>query len=399
MTTTTQDSTATQAPVKKKSSRIIAVDILRGITIAGMILVNNPGGPEEEGFAPLQHAEWLGLTPTDLIFPTFMFIMGITTYLSLRKFNFTWSMTCARKIAKRAFLLWGIGLSLVWLFAFTRGMLSADNADLDIIQRMGVAANSFGHMRLLGVLPRLGICYGLAAVIALSVNHKFIPWLIAGIFVAYYALLEFGNGYAHDATNILDIVDKIILGENHVYKWDTPDPEGLLSTLPALAHVLIGFCVGKVITGLDNLNEKIERMFIIGTLLIIAGVLLAYLCPISKKLWTPTFAMVTCGIGCTLLALLTCAIDKHHHVSGFTKFFDVFGVNPLALYVLSGLLLIPTSILPICDGRTLHQVFYNDVLHACLPVTWASLVYAVLYVLLNWSVGYYLWKKKIYIKL
>ena len=399
MTTTTQDSTATQAPVKKKSSRIIAVDILRGITIAGMILVNNPGGPEEEGFAPLQHAEWLGLTPTDLIFPTFMFIMGITTYLSLRKFNFTWSMTCARKIAKRAFLLWGIGLALVWLFAFVRGMISADNADLAFIERLGVAANSFEHMRLLGVLPRLGICYGLAAVVALSVNHKFIPWLIAGIFIAYYILLEWGNGYAHDTTNILDVVDKIILGEGHVYKWDSPDPEGFLSTFPALAHVLIGFCVGKVIMSLDNLNDKIERMFIIGALLIIAGALLAYLCPISKKLWTPTFAMVTCGIGCTLLALLTWAIDKHHYTGTATKFFDVFGVNPLALYVLSDLLLIPVSMLPLFGGHTLHQLLYNNVLTAFLPVPWASVTYAVLYVLLNWVVGYYLWKKKIYIKL
>ena len=399
MTTITPDSTAVQAPAKKKSSRIMAVDILRGITIAAMILVNNPGGPEEEGFAPLLHAEWIGLTPTDLIFPTFMFIMGITTYLSLRKFNFTWSATCARKIAKRAFLLWGIGLALVWLFAFTRGMISADNADLGFFERMGVAANSFAHMRLLGVLPRLGICYGLAAVIALSVNHKFIPWLIAGIFVAYYILLELGNGYVHDTTNILDVIDKIILGEGHVYKWDSPDPEGFLSTFPALAHVLIGFCVGKVIMSLDNLNDKIERMFIIGALLIIGGVLLAYLCPISKKLWTPTFAMVTCGIGCTLLALLTWAIDKHHYTGAATKFFDVFGVNPLALYVLSDLLLIPISMLPLFGGHTLHQLLYNNVLTAFLPVAWASVTYAILYVLLNWVVGYYLWKKKIYIKL
>ena len=399
MTTITQDSTAVQAPAKKKNSRILAVDILRGITIAAMILVNNPGGPEEEGFAPLLHAEWIGLTPTDLIFPTFMFIMGITTYLSLRKFNFTWSLTCARKIAKRAFLLWGIGLALVWLFAFTRGMISADNADLGFVQRMGVAANSFAHMRLLGVLPRLGICYGLAAVIALSVNHKFIPWLIAGIFVAYYILLELGNGYAHDTTNILDIIDKIILGEGHVYKWDSPDPEGFLSTFPALAHVLIGFCVGKVIMSLDNLNDKIERMFIIGALLIIGGTLLAYLCPISKKLWTPTFAMVTCGIGCTLLALLTWAIDKHHYTGAATKFFDVCGVNPLALYVLSDLLLIPISMLPLFGGHTLHQILYSNVLTAFLPVPWASVTYAILYVLLNWIVGYYLWKKKIYIKL
>ena len=103
------DNTTTKAA---KSQRVLSVDILRGLTIAGMILVNNPGGPEEDSFAPLNHADWLGLTPTDLVFPSFMFIMGITTYLSLRKFNFSWSKECARKIAKRAFLLWGIGLAI-----------------------------------------------------------------------------------------------------------------------------------------------------------------------------------------------------------------------------------------------------------------------------------------------
>ena len=102
---------------KPKKQRITSIDILRGMTIAGMILVNNPGGPEEETYAPLQHAEWLGLTPTDLIFPFFMFIMGITTYLSLKKFKFEWSTSCALKILKRASLLWliGIGVSLLFM--------------------------------------------------------------------------------------------------------------------------------------------------------------------------------------------------------------------------------------------------------------------------------------------
>ena len=106
-----------------KSKRILSIDILRGLTIAGMILVNNPGGPESDSFAPLCHAEWNGLTPTDLVFPTFMFIMGITTYLSLRKFNFSWSWPCARKIAKRAFLLWGIGLAISLLLTWIHGLI------------------------------------------------------------------------------------------------------------------------------------------------------------------------------------------------------------------------------------------------------------------------------------
>lgn len=371
------------------SNRILSIDILRGITIAGMILVNNPGG--SDSFAPLCHADWFGLTPTDLVFPTFMFIMGITTYLSLRKFNFSWSVTCARKIAKRTFLLWGIGLAVSLLFTLVQQAI-------DPASKVSLS-EAFANLRIMGVLPRLGICYGLAAVIAISVKHKFIPWIIAFIFVAYYALLELGNGYAHDGSNILAVVDDAILGHSHVYQWDTPDPEGILSTFPALAHVLIGFCVGKMIMGVQSLDEKIERMFIVGALLMLAGGLLAYLCPISKKLWTPTFAMATCGISCTLLALLTWLIDKRKRQDRITGFFHVFGVNPLALYVLSDLILIPYCMLPVFGGKTFQQVLYNEVLAAILPPAWASLIWALVCVLTCWLVGLWLFKKNIYIKL
>ena len=383
--------TTAETPAPKKSQRILSIDILRGLTIAGMILVNNPGGPEKDSFSPLCHAEWIGLTPTDLVFPTFMFIMGITTYLSLRKFQFTWSKACARKIAKRAFLLWGIGLAISLLLTYIHGLV-----DPTKWHGFGYA---LAHLRLLGVLPRLGICYGLAAVIALSMKHKLIPWLIAFLFVAYYIVLELGNGYAHDATNILAVVDNGVMGANTTYKWDTPDPEGLLSTLPALGHVLIGFCVGKVIMSLNDLNDKIERLFVIGALFMLTGALLAYLCPVSKKLWTPTFAMVTCGIACTLLALMSWVIDKRGHKGRITEFFHVFGVNPLALYVLSDLLLIPYSIIPFFGGKTLQKVCFGDVLSAFLAVQWASLCWALFCVLTCWLVGLWLYKKHIYIKL
>lgn len=374
-----------------KGQRILSVDILRGITIAGMILVNNPGGSEADSFTPLTHADWIGLTPTDLVFPTFMFIMGITTYLSLRKFNFSWSKECAFKIAKRAFLLWGIGLAISLALSMVRGAVHPEN--------WNGFGYMFSHLRILGVLPRLGICYGLAAIVAISVRHKFIPWIIAFLFVGYYILLEFANGYAHDESNILAIVDTVVFGAGHVYRWDVPDPEGLLSTLPALGHVLIGFCVGKVIMNLKDLNDKIERLFVIGSLLVLAGVLLAYACPISKKLWTPTFAMTTCGIASILLALMTWVIDKKHKQGRLTEFFHVFGVNPLALYVFSDILLVPFSMLPFVGGKTLQDFCYENVLSSFLPLPLASLVWACFFVMCCWIVGLWLYKKKIYIKL
>ena len=381
----------TDNTIQATKQRVLSVDILRGITIAGMILVNNPGGSEADCFTPLTHAEWIGLTPTDLVFPTFMFIMGITTYLSLRKFNFSWSRECAFKIAKRAFLLWCIGLAISLLLSMVRGAVNPEN--------WNGFGYMFAHLRILGVLPRLGICYGLAAIVAISVRHKFIPWIIAFLFAGYYVLLQLGNGYAHDGSNILAVVDTIVLGADHVYVWDTPDPEGLLSTLPSLGHVLIGFCVGKVIMNLNDLNDKIERLFIIGSLLVLAGVLLSYVCPISKKLWTPTFAMTTCGIASTLLALMTWLVDKKHKQGCITEFFHVFGVNPLALYVLSDILLIPFGMLPIVGDKTVQTFCYEDVLASFLPLPLASLAWACFYVMCCWIVGLWLYKKKIYIKL
>lgn len=365
---------------KPNKQRITSIDILRGMTIAGMILVNNPGCGES--YAPLDHADWFGLTPTDLVFPFFMFIMGMTTYLSLRKFRFEWSWTCGRKILKRAVLLWAIGLGISLLFMVCRG-----------------TENPLAHLRILGVLPRLGICYGLAAVIGLSVKHKYIPYLIALAFVAYWALLETMNGYAHNATNIIAVVDDAIFGPDHVYKWEQPDPEGLLSTIPALAHVLIGFCVGRVVMEMDDLNDKIERLFIIGAMLTLVGFLLAYGCPISKKLWTPTFAMVTCGLASTVLALLTWLVDKQGRPCAATRFFQVFGCNPLALYVLSDLLLLPFCMWNLAGDTTIQHFLANDIFLPVIGTKAASLAWAVVYVLINWVFGLYLYKRKIYISL
>lgn len=367
---------------KPKKQRITSIDILRGMTIAGMILVNNPGGPEESTYAPLQHAEWFGLTPTDLIFPFFMFIMGITTYLSLKKFKFEWSAECGLKILKRASLLWLIGLGLSLLFMLCRG-----------------TEDPLGHLRILGVFPRLGICYGLAALIAVTVKHKFIPWLIAVIFIGYWVLLVTMNGYAHDATNIIAVVDNAVLGANHVYKWESPDPEGILSTFPALAHVLIGFCVGKVVMEMHDINDKIERLFVIGAVLALAGWLLSYGCPLSKKLWTPTFSMVTCGMGSVVLALLTWLVDKQGKQGFATRFFQVFGCNPLAIFVWADLLLIPFSIFNLLGDTSIHSFIYDTLYCAVFGDKFASLLYAVTYVVINWAFGLYLFKKKIYIKL
>lgn len=366
------------------NKRLLALDVMRGITIAGMILVNNPGSWGHV-YAPLKHAQWNGLTPTDLVFPFFMFIMGISTYISLRKYDFTFSPPATLKIIKRTIVIFLIGIAINWfaLLCYTHDPLP------------------FAHIRILGVMQRLALCYGASALIALLIKHRYIPYLIVALLVGYFIILVIGNGFAYNETNILSIVDRSILGDAHMYQDNHIDPEGLLSTIPSIAHVLIGFCVGKLLMEVKDIREKLERLFLIGTILTFAGFLLSYGCPLNKKIWSPTFVLVTCGLGSSLLALLVWIID----IKGckrWSHFFESFGVNPLFIYVLADVLAILLSVITITyqgENASLQQAFYASILQPVFGNEGGSLAYAILFVLLNWAIGYILYKKKIYIKI
>lgn len=381
-------------------TRILALDILRGITIAGMILVNNPGSWSSI-YAPLEHAQWNGLTPTDLVFPFFMFIMGISMFIALRKFNFEPSSSAIRKIVKRTVLLYLVGLAIAWFSLFCRTWNGLSGEEITFWQRLGQSTNNFSNIRILGVIPRLAICYGIASLIVITLKHKFIPYLIAVLLIGYFILLMVGNGFAYDTTNILSIVDHRILGEAHMYKDNGIEPEGILSTIPAIAHVLLGFYIGKIMMETKDIHEKIERLFIFGAILTFCGFLLSYGCPINKKIWSPTFVLTTCGLGSTLLALLIWIIDVKGY-KRWSRFFETFGVNPLFMYVLGAVLsIIIGNIMAYEGGKTisLKGYIYNDLLQPIFGDYPASLVYALLFVAFNWIFGYYLYKKKIYIKL
>lgn len=382
------------------SKRLLALDVLRGITIAGMIMVNNPGSWSYV-YAPLGHAPWIGLTPTDLVFPFFMFIMGISTYISLRKYNFEFSTPAALKILKRTIVIFAIGLGIAWFSMFCRTWNSLSGEEVTFFSRLGQSVWTFDHIRILGVMQRLALCYGATAIIALLMKHKHIPYLIVTLLVGYFIILETGNGFEYNDTNVLSIVDRAVLGEAHMYKDNGIDPEGFLSTIPAIAHVLIGFCVGKLLMEVKDINDKLIRLFLVGTILTFLGFLLSYGCPISKKIWSPTFAIVTCGLASSFLALLVWIID----VKGYTKwsrFFESFGVNPLFIYVLGAVLsILLGNILFTYNGETisLHGYIYSVILQPLLGDYPGSLAFALLFVCLNWSIGYILYKKKIYIKI
>ena len=386
------------------NQRLLALDIMRGLTIAGMILVNN-AGTWGRAYTPLKHAAWNGLTPTDLVFPFFMFIMGVSTYLSLRKTEFKPTKKTVIKILRRAVIIWTIGLGLAWLAMWLKGMLVEGKTLVD-------ATMTFDRIRILGVFPRLGICYGIGALIAITVKHKALPWLIGTFLIGYAILLIAGDGFTYADSNILARIDRSVLGDAHMYtdrSFGEPfifDPEGLVSTIPSIAHMLIGFLCGSLICTASSRQELLNKLFIIGTILTFCGLLLSYGLPLNKKVWSPTFVLTTCGLAASLLALLIWIID----VKGWKKwctFFHAFGVNPLYLYVQSAVLSYLLSyILVGCaaapEGVTsLKGVFYFTVLSPLTSgdATLASCLWAILFVVINWIPGYFLYRRKIYIKI
>ena len=355
------------------SQRLLSLDILRGITVAGMILVNNGWG---ESFEMLGHSKWNGMTPCDLVFPFFLFIMGISCYLSLVKSEFKPTPQVIRRIVKRTVLLFVIGLFINWFDHAIEGDLLC-----------------FGHLRIWAVMQRIALCYGIVSLFALFCNHKYTLHTIVGLLVIYTAIIVQGNGYEYDAdVNILAQADLKLFGYDHIYHKSPVDPEGLMGTISSVAHVLLGFYCGMLIRKRETVEQKIIALFVVGAIGVIGGYLLSYGLPLNKRIWSPSYVLMTCGLASLLQALLMYVIDIQKK-SGWTTFFHVFGVNALALYVSSELLAI------LLKNIGVSEVIYNGI-HAVIPaLKWASLAYAIYFVMLNFAIGYVLYRKKIYIKL
>ncbi|MFW9599560.1 MAG: acyltransferase family protein [Bacteroides graminisolvens] len=353
--------------------RLLSLDVLRGLTVAGMILVNNGGG--KVSYEPLRHSAWNGLSLADLVFPFFLFMVGVSTYISLRKFEFKWSNALALKIVKRTCLILLIGWAIYWFEGCCKG---------DFLP--------FDHMRIPGVLQRIALCYGVVSLLAVTVSHRWLPWL-AGLLLAGYAfLLLQANGYVCDETNVLCMVDRAVFGTAHLYHKSPIDPEGLLGVIPSVAHTILGFWGGKILMEHVELRNKMLHLFIFGFVLMGVGLLFAYGLPINKRIWSPTLVLFTCGLATSLLAWFLYVIDYKGNKS-WTPFFVSFGVNPLFIYVVSELMNIAFAAFGV--SQTLFAGIYSVVPDAYV----ASLVYAIVFVLLNWAIGYPLYKKKIYIKI
>lgn len=366
-----------------QSKRLLSLDVLRGITIAGMILVNNPG-TWSTVYAPLRHASWDGLTPTDLVFPFFIFIMGVSMFFSLRKYEFSLSKQSVYKVVHRTILIFLLGVVL----NFTSGIVSRSIPD------------AFANLRILGVMQRLAIAYGVGSIIVLIINHKYILHTVAAILVFYGALIGLTGSTMLNDSNIIAVIDRAVFGAAHMYVERLPeggtiafDPLGLISSLGSIAQVLIGFTVGKFIFEAKADKETvIRKLFILGTIALFLGFFSSYGCPVNKKIWSASFVLVTSGLCSLLLGLLVWIIDIKNKTR-WSRPFEVFGINPLYLYVQAHVL----SILLRITG--IKTFIYSDVLCSILGAYSSSLAYALFFVALNWVPGYFLYKKKIYIKL
>lgn len=356
------------------NNRLLSLDVLRGLTVAGMILVNNGNG---DTFSMLLHSEWNGLTPCDLVFPFFLFIMGVSCYLSLSKGLFAPTQQTIRRILKRTVLLFLIGLFINW-FA-----MALWDQTLDV-----------SHLRLWAVLQRIALCYFFVSMFALFVNHRYTIPVTLALLAVYAVILLAGNGYSQDPTeNILARVDTYLFGKDHLYRYSPIDPEGLLGTISGVAHTLIGFYCGKLIKSSAGIEQTMCRLFAVGTASILSGYLLSYLLPLNKCIWSPSYALVTCGLGASLLALIMFLIDYHTCPPYRYRFFLVFGMNALALYVAS-------ELFAVIFGWSGLSTMYYDTLSSFIPYArLTSLAYALTMVLFIFAIGYLLYRKRIFIKL
>ncbi len=362
------------------NNRLLSLDILRGLTVAGMILVNNGYG---ESFQPLRHSAWNGMTPCDLVFPFFLFIMGVSCYLSLSKCNFTPTRPVVLRVIRRALLLFLIGLFINWFHYAVNG---------DPL--------CFGHLRIWAVLQRIALCYLLVSMFALFCNHRLTLPAILLLLAVYTLLILYGNGYAEDpAVNIFAQTDRRLFGYEHLYHKGAVDPEGLLGTISSTAHVLIGFFCGKLIKTREGVGRKMTAVFTMGAVCLFIGYLLSYGLPLNKRIWSPSYVFATCGLAALLLGLIMNGVDQNPHfaqkpvMKPVFHVCHVFGVNALALYVGSELLAILFGRFGVSD-----QLY--AVLSTLIPsLKWASLAYAVSFVAINYALGYLLYRNKIFIKL
>ncbi|HEV7350828.1 acyltransferase family protein [Telluribacter sp.] len=402
--------------------RYYSLDVFRGATVAFMILVNNHAGPQT--FSPLLHAKWHGLTPTDLVFPFFLFAVGNALAFVMPRFQEAGDGAFWKKVLKRATLIFLIGLFINW-FPFLMWQ------DDQLVLKTWTWTTSEGELRgvrILGVLQRIALCYFFASIIVYYGKARGAFWTGAAFLLVYWLLCLIGNPidpYSLEGWFGTSI-DRMLLGEAHMYRGEgiAFDPEGIVSTLPAIVQVIGGYLVGYYILNREKattalpagaVNQEGHPVFKTLVVLFIASAVLLFLgyawglvFPINKKIWTSSYVAVTLGLAIALLSVLIYLIEIHNVRGAWTRFFDVFGKNPLFIYALSGLIPRLLSIIRLSDGLnetgepthiTPWSWYYKYVAAQVPgPPEFGSFFFGFSFLLLLWGIGYWMDKRKMYIR-
>lgn len=411
------------------NQRYYSLDVFRGATVCLMILVNNPGNWSHL-YSPLAHAPWHGLTPTDLVFPFFLFAVGNAMAFVMPRLEQAGDGIFWKKVLKRSLLIFAIGLFLNW-WPFVRwegGELLFNG------WTRTTAEGKVVGVRILGVLQRIAICYLFASIIIYYLKAKG-AFLVGLIILLLYWMLCYTLGDSTDPYSMTgwfgNSVDKAILHEPHMYKGERfngqpyPfDPEGIMSTLPAIVQVIFGYLAGDYILKRTKLaasaenpaaNPAINPLYQILTGLFVAAMALLFTgyawdlnFPVNKKIWTSSYVVLTTGMAMAILATLIYFIEIKGVRSWWTRFFDVFGKNALFVFALSAflpkglrLLRIPNGVN--AKGDTIYTNPWNflyDNVYKYVPGNEkiGSLFFALTVILFMWAICYWLDKKKIYIK-
>jgi predicted acyltransferase len=388
------------------NQRFYSLDVFRGATVALMILVNNPG-TWSHIFPPLEHASWHGVTPTDLVFPFFLFAVGNAMAFVMPKLDAAGEGAFWKKVVKRSLLIFGIGMFLNW-FPFIK-YNDAGN----------FVAKPFENLRIFGVLQRIAVSYFFASVIVhyFKVRGSF----VAGMFILlfYWFLCVAANPADPYSLNgwFGTNIDKAILGEKHMYHGEGVafDPEGLMNSFAAIVQVILGYLVGNYILQKGKTQEMLNGLFVAGCVLVFVGFCWDMVFPLNKKIWTSSYTIYTTGLALLILSMMIYLLDFKNSPQDpvgkpvWSRFFDVFGKNALFIFAMSALIPKSLALIRISNGFTdagkpkfLSPLswFYENL---CKPIFPAdprigSLIYALCFIGMMWFLAWLLDKKKIYIK-
>lgn len=399
-------SSSATSVTNEKKDRLVSLDVFRGLAVAGMILVTDPG-TYSAVYWPLLHAQWDGWTPTDMIFPGFLFAVGVAITLSFasrieRGFS---RAKLARHVVVRSVVIFLIGLAV-----------------------NGFPDYNLHTIRIPGVLQRIALCYLCGALLYLGISQTgqgasaperprriaFVSSVAAALLAIYWALLKlvpvprFGAGQLDSLGNTAAYVDRFLLGTNHLWPWGlTPghgvtfDPEGLLSTLPAIASLLFGIIAGEWLLMEYSKNRKVLALAGAGLVLALAGCVLHPLLPINKKLWTSTFALFSGGVSLLIFSALYFVLDIKRW-RWWTPPALVFGTNAILAFALSSVITMLTDRLHVTlrggSAATLHEWSYHSLFATWLEPVHASLAYAIVIVILNMALVYPLYRRRIFLR-